>query len=71
MKRFIQHDELARDSRFMRQDNALATVLVTAARRRGRRRRRCSSSFDPMIEQSVAGHGRPSRSTTPTARASA
>ena len=29
MKRFIQHDELARDSRFVRQNNAVATVLST------------------------------------------
>ena len=29
MKRFIQHEELARDSRFVRQDNAQATVLAT------------------------------------------
>jgi uncharacterized ferritin-like protein (DUF455 family) len=29
MKRFIQHQELARDSRFVRQDNAAATVLST------------------------------------------
>ncbi|MFP8875235.1 MAG: DUF455 family protein [Myxococcota bacterium] len=29
MKRFIPHQELARDSRFVRQDNAQATVLAT------------------------------------------
>jgi uncharacterized ferritin-like protein (DUF455 family) len=29
MKRFIHHQELARDSRFIRQDNVLATVLAT------------------------------------------
>jgi uncharacterized ferritin-like protein (DUF455 family) len=29
MKRFIQHSELARDSRFIRQDNIAATVLST------------------------------------------
>jgi uncharacterized ferritin-like protein (DUF455 family) len=29
MKRFIEHEELARDSRFVRQDNAQATVLAT------------------------------------------
>jgi uncharacterized ferritin-like protein (DUF455 family) len=29
MKRFIQHEELARDSRFVRQDNAQSTVLST------------------------------------------
>ena len=28
MKRFIQHEELARDSRFIRQDNAQSTVLA-------------------------------------------
>ena len=28
MRRFIHHSELARDSRFVRQDNALATVLA-------------------------------------------
>ena len=28
MKRFIQHEELARDSRFIRQDNSLGTVLA-------------------------------------------
>ena len=29
MKRFIQHEELARDSRFIRQANAMATVMAT------------------------------------------
>ena len=29
MKRFIHHEELARDSRFVRQDNAQSTVLAT------------------------------------------
>ncbi|MCZ6823640.1 MAG: hypothetical protein O7F10_11885, partial [Deltaproteobacteria bacterium] len=29
MKRFIHYDELARDSRFVRQTNLLATVLAT------------------------------------------
>ena len=29
MKRFIPHDELARDRRFVRQDNAQANVLAT------------------------------------------
>lgn len=29
MKRFLHHDELARDSRFVRQDNAQSTVLAT------------------------------------------
>ncbi len=54
MKRFIHHSELARDSRFIRQDNALATVLaempddvdvvVNAFEK-----------FTPMIEESVRG----------------
>ncbi len=54
MKRFIEHNELARDSRFVRQDNALSTVLaampddvdtvVNAFER-----------FSPMIEESVRG----------------
>ena len=29
MQRFIQHEELARDSRFVRQDNAQSTVLAS------------------------------------------
>ena len=29
MRRFIHHSELARDSRFIRQDNVAATVLST------------------------------------------
>ena len=29
MKRFIQHEELARDSRFVRQDNGQSTVLAS------------------------------------------
>ena len=29
MKRFIHHEELARDSRFVRQDNAQSTVLAS------------------------------------------
>ena len=54
MKRFIEHNELARDSRFVRQGNALSTVLaampddvetvVNAFER-----------FSPMIEESVRG----------------
>ena len=54
MKRFIEPDELARDSRFIRQDNAVATVLagmpddvdtiVTAF-----------EQFAPMIQESVRG----------------
>ncbi len=54
MKRFIQHEELARDSRFVRQDNAQSTVLstlpddvdaVVAV----------FEQFTPMIESSVQG----------------
>jgi uncharacterized ferritin-like protein (DUF455 family) len=54
MRRFIEHHELARDSRFVRQDNAQATVLsklpddvdtVVEAFDR----------FSPMIERSVKG----------------
>ena len=54
MKRFIEHSELARDSRFVRQDNAQATVLstlpddvdaVVAV----------FEQFAPMIETSVRG----------------
>jgi uncharacterized ferritin-like protein (DUF455 family) len=54
MKRFIQHSELARDRRFVRQDNAQATVLaslpddVDAVVEVFER-------FGPMIEQSVKG----------------
>ena len=54
MRRFINHDELARDSRFVRQSNALSTVLaampddvdvvVNAFEK-----------FTPMIEASVRG----------------
>jgi uncharacterized ferritin-like protein (DUF455 family) len=54
VKRFIEHSELARDSRFVRQDNAQATVLstlpddvdaVVAV----------FEQFAPMIERSVKG----------------
>ena len=54
MRRFIQPHELARDSRFVRQENVLATALsrlpddvdaVVAA----------FEQFDPMIEKSVRG----------------
>jgi uncharacterized ferritin-like protein (DUF455 family) len=54
MKRFIQHDELARDSRFVRQSNALSTVLaampddVDAVVN-------AFEKFTPMIENSVRG----------------
>lgn len=54
MKRFIAHDELARDSRFVRQDNAQATVLSslpddvdTVVD--------VFEKFTPMIEASVKG----------------
>jgi uncharacterized ferritin-like protein (DUF455 family) len=54
MRRFIHHSELARDRRFIRQENVLATALsklpddvdaVVAA----------FEQFDPMIEKSVRG----------------
>ena len=54
MRRFIQHHELARDSRFVRQDNAQATVLsslpddVDAVVK-------VFEQFSPMIEASVRG----------------
>jgi uncharacterized ferritin-like protein (DUF455 family) len=54
MRRFIEHHELARDSRFVRQDNAMATVLSslpddvdTVVK--------VFEGFDPMIAQSVTG----------------
>jgi len=54
MKRFIQHEELARDSRFVRQDNRLSTVLAnmpddveTVVN--------AFEQFSPMIEESVRG----------------
>ena len=54
MRRFIHHSELARDSRFVRQDNAQATVLsqlpddVDAVVE-------VFDKFTPMIERSVKG----------------
>jgi uncharacterized ferritin-like protein (DUF455 family) len=54
MKRFIQHEELARDSRFIRQSNALSTVLsampddVDAVVE-------MFDKFTPMIEESTRG----------------
>ncbi len=54
MKRFIEHEELARDSRFVRQDNAQSTVLaslpddVDAVVN-------VFEQFTPMIEASVKG----------------
>ncbi|MBW2231659.1 MAG: DUF455 family protein [Deltaproteobacteria bacterium] len=54
MKRFIHHSELARDSRFVRQDNAQSTVLAqmpddveTVVN--------IFDQFTPMIEESVRG----------------
>ena len=54
MKRFIHHSELARDSRFIRQDNAMSTVLAelpddvdTVVE--------VFEKFSPMIEASVQG----------------
>jgi uncharacterized ferritin-like protein (DUF455 family) len=54
MRRFIHHSELARDSRFIRQDNALATVLATMPDDVDA----VVSVFeklDPMIEKGVRG----------------
>ncbi|MFP8880973.1 MAG: ferritin-like domain-containing protein [Myxococcota bacterium] len=54
MKRFIQHEELARDSRFIRQTNAVASVLATLPDDVDR----VVEVFEqlaPMIEQSVIG----------------
>jgi len=54
MKRFIQHEELARDARFVRQDNATASVLaslpddVDAVVE-------AFEAFAPMIEKAVQG----------------
>ena len=54
MKRFIHHSELARDRRFIRQDNAQSTVLsqlpddVDAVVK-------VFEQFDPMIAESVRG----------------
>jgi uncharacterized ferritin-like protein (DUF455 family) len=54
MKRFIQHDELARDSRFVRQSNALSTVLATLPDD-VETVVNAFEKFSPMIEASVQG----------------
>ena len=54
MKRFIQHEELARDSRFVRQDNAQATVLSTLPDDVDTVVE-VFDQFTPMIEASVRG----------------
>src|SRR5215813_6830805 len=54
MKRFIHHSELARDSRFVRQDNTTATVLSTLPDDAGA----VAEVFDrlaPMIEAATRG----------------
>jgi uncharacterized ferritin-like protein (DUF455 family) len=54
MRRFISHSELARDSRFVRQDNAQATVLSTLPDDVDTVVK-VFEQFSPMIEQSVRG----------------
>ncbi len=54
MKRFIHPSELARDSRFVRQENALATALSTLPDDVGTIVQ-VFESFDPMIAKSVKG----------------
>ena len=54
MKRFIPHEELARDSRFVRQDNAQATVLSTLPDD-VEAVVDVFEKFGPMIEASVRG----------------
>jgi len=54
MKRFIQHEELARDSRFIRQTNAVATVLASLPDDVDRVVE-VFEQLDPMIAQSVIG----------------
>jgi uncharacterized ferritin-like protein (DUF455 family) len=54
MKRFIQHEELARDSRFIRQDNRLATVL-SAMPDDVDTLVNAFEQFTPMIRESVRG----------------
>src|SRR5262245_28671460 len=54
MKRFIQHSELARDRRFIRQDNIAATVLSTLPDDVNTVVD-VFSKLDPMIERSVQG----------------
>jgi uncharacterized ferritin-like protein (DUF455 family) len=54
MKRFIEHEELARDSRFIRQDTALSTVLSTMPDDVDVVVE-TFEKFAPMIEESVRG----------------
>ena len=54
MRRFISHSELARDSRFVRQDNAQATVLSTMPDDVDTVVR-VFEQFSPAIEASVKG----------------
>jgi uncharacterized ferritin-like protein (DUF455 family) len=54
LKRFIEHSELARDSRFVRQDNAQATVLSTLPDDVDAVVQ-IFEQFAPMIERSVKG----------------
>ncbi len=54
MRRFIQHDELARDSRFVRQNNAIATVLSTLPDDVNTVVE-AFEKFDPLIARSVKG----------------
>src|SRR5262245_29766547 len=54
MRRFIHHDELARDRRFVRQANALATVLSTLPDEVDAVVE-AFEKFDPMIAASVRG----------------
>jgi len=54
MKRFLHHEELARDSRFIRQDNAQSTVLATMPDDVDTIVN-AFEQFTPMIEESVRG----------------
>ncbi len=54
MRRFIQHDELARDSRFVRQNNAIATVLSTLPDDVNSVVE-AFENFDPLIARAVKG----------------
>jgi uncharacterized ferritin-like protein (DUF455 family) len=54
MKRFIHHEELARDSRFVRQSNLLATVLAELPDDVDEVVR-VFDAFDPMIEKASRG----------------
>ncbi len=54
MRRFIDSSELARDSRFVRQENALATALSTLPDDVDTIVQ-VFESFDPMIAKSVQG----------------